>query len=159
MDSTGVVIFGGTFDPFHQGHFEIVKSLSKEFDKVLVIPTNVSYYKNHKITDFKTRFDNVKKQLKTFSNVEVSDIERTNITQSFYDVLKIISKKYTNISLALGSDEYNMLDTWKNYKEILKLVKLVVITRPNYEINYKFIINKIINLNMNISSTQLRNLK
>ena len=52
-----------------------------------------------------------------------------------------------------------MLDTWKNYKEILKLVKLVVITRPNYEINYKFIINKIINLNMNISSTQLRNLK
>lgn len=159
MDSTGVVIFGGTFDPFHQGHFEIVKSLSKEFDKVLVIPTNVSYYKNHKITDFKTRFGNVKKQLKTFSNVEVSDIERTNITQSFYDVLKIISKEYTNISLALGSDEYNMLDTWKNYKEILKLVKLVVITRPNYEINYKFIINKIINLNMNISSTQLRNLK
>lgn len=159
MDSTGVVIFGGTFDPFHQGHFEIVKSLSKEFDKVLVIPTNVSYYKNHKITDFKTRFDNVKKQLKTFSNVEVSDIERTNITQSFYDVLKIISKEYTNISLALGSDEYNMLDTWKNYKEILKLVKLVVITRPNYEINYKFVINKIINLNMNISSTQLRNLK
>lgn len=159
MDSTGVVIFGGTFDPFHQGHFEIVKSLSKEFDKVLVIPTNVSYYKNHKITDFKTRFDNVKKQLKTFSNVEVSDIERTNITQSFYDVLKIISKEYTNISLALGSDEYNMLDTWKNYKEILKLAKLVVITRPNYEINYKFIINKIINLNMNISSTQLRNLK
>lgn len=159
MDSTGVVIFGGTFDPFHQGHFEIVKSLSKEFDKVLVIPTNVSYYKNREITDFKTRFDNVKKQLKTFSNVEVSDIERTNITQSFYDVLKIISKKYTNISLALGSDEYNMLDTWKNYKEILKLVKLVVITRPNYEINYKFIINKIINLNMNISSTQLRNLK
>lgn len=159
MDSTGVVIFGGTFDPFHQGHFKIVKSLSKEFDKVLVIPTNVSYYKNREITDFKTRFDNVKKQLKTFSNVEVSDIERTNITQSFYDVLKIISKKYTNISLALGSDEYNMLDTWKNYKEILKLVKLVVITRPNYEINYKFIINKIINLNMNISSTQLRNLK
>lgn len=159
MDSTGVIIFGGTFDPFHQGHFEIVKSLSKEFDKVLVIPTNVSYYKNHKITDFKTRFDNVKKQLKTFSNVEVSDIERTNITQSFYDVLKIISKEYTNISLALGSDEYNMLDTWKNYKEILKLAKLVVITRPNYEINYKFIINKIINLNMNISSTQLRNLK
>lgn len=159
MDSTGVVIFGGTFDPFHQGHFEIVKSLSKEFDKVLVIPTNVSYYKNHKITDFKTRFDNVKKQLKTFSNVEVSDIERTNITQSFYDVLKIISKEYTNISLALGSDEYNMLNTWKNYKEILKLVKLVVITRPNYEINYKFVINKIINLNMNISSTQLRNLK
>lgn len=159
MDSAGVVIFGGTFDPFHQGHFEIVKSLSKEFDKVLVIPTNVSYYKNHKITDFKTRFDNVKKQLKTFSNVEVSDIERTNITQSFYDVLKIISKEYTNISLALGSDEYNMLDTWKNYKEILKLVKLVVITRPNYEINYKFVINKIINLNMNISSTQLRNLK
>ena len=61
MDSTGVVIFGGTFDPFHQGHFEIVKSLSEEFDKVLVIPTNVSYYKNRKITDFKTRFDNVKK--------------------------------------------------------------------------------------------------
>ena len=139
--------------------FSVIESLSKEFDKVLVIPTNVSYYKNHKITDFKTRFDNVKKQLKTFSNVEVSDIERTNITQSFYDVLKIISKEYTNISLALGSDEYNMLDTWKNYKEILKLVKLVVITRPNYEINYKFIINKIINLNMNISSTQLRNLK
>lgn len=159
MDTTSVVIFGGTFDPFHQGHFEIVKSLSKEFDKVLVIPTNVSYYKNRKITDFNTRFDDAKKQLRAFHNVEVSDIERTNITQSFYDVLKIISKEYTNISLALGSDEYNMLDTWKNYKEILKIVKLVVITRPNYEINYKFIINKTINLNIDISSTQLRNLK
>ena len=45
-----VGIFGGTFDPFTRAHYEIVNEIlrRKLVDKVLVIPTVVSYYRKDK---------------------------------------------------------------------------------------------------------------
>ena len=79
-----IAIFGGSFDPLHKGHLEIIKKLFDDFkmDKVIVIPTNVSYYKKNKamftydkkIEICKLLIDNDEK-LKSL-NIEVSDIER-----------------------------------------------------------------------------------
>ena len=39
------VIFGGSFDPVHKGHEEIINNLADRFDEVIVVPTSVSPFK------------------------------------------------------------------------------------------------------------------
>jgi len=163
-----IVLYGGTFDPIHSAHIEIVKRLSEKFDKVIVVPTTVRYYKKNKcMFAFDYRYETVKEALKKFKNVEVSDIEReVDSDWRFLDTLrKVIStggiykegekKKYF---VAIGSDSLQNFKTWFGWEEILKRAELVVFHRPGYEDNlptdipYEYISD----INMNISSTQLR---
>ena len=39
------VIFGGSFDPLHIGHENIIRNLADRFDEVIVVPTYVSPFK------------------------------------------------------------------------------------------------------------------
>ena len=44
-------IFGGTFDPIHKGHLNIILNLFNKLniDKVIIVPTNVKYYKKNNL--------------------------------------------------------------------------------------------------------------
>ena len=58
-----IAIYGLSADPFHNGHFEIIKRLSKTFDKVIVVPTTIRYYKaNAQMFSFDERFRVVQKR-------------------------------------------------------------------------------------------------
>ena len=55
-----VAIFGGSFDPIHRAHMEIIKRLIYELkmDKVIIVPTNVTYYKkNNQMLTFNERLE------------------------------------------------------------------------------------------------------
>ena len=41
-----IAIFGGSFDPIHKGHLEIIKKATKIADKVIVIPNYLNPLKN-----------------------------------------------------------------------------------------------------------------
>ena len=74
---TKIAIYGLSADPLHKGHLEIIKYLSEHFDKVIVVPTTVRYYKkNIQMFSFNERFETVKRKCECFKNVEVDDIER-----------------------------------------------------------------------------------
>lgn len=76
-----IALYGLTGDPVTSAHMEIIEYLSNKFDRVLVIPTNINYYKEYKDHDramfsFGERYDNLVKKCEPFSNVLVTDIER-----------------------------------------------------------------------------------
>ena len=41
-------IFGGSFDPFSDGHLAIVIEAAKKLDKVIIVPTICDYYRKEK---------------------------------------------------------------------------------------------------------------
>ena len=76
-----IVVFGLTADPMTSAHMEIIERLSKKFDKVIVVPTNVNYYKNYKGHDramfsFTERYDTLVEKCKNLENVEINNVER-----------------------------------------------------------------------------------
>ena len=60
--------------------------------------------------------------------------------------------------VAIGSDSFQSFKTWYGWEEILKKVNLIVFRRPGYEDNFPQDIpfTYISDINMNISSTQIR---
>ena len=161
-----IAIFGGSFDPIHKGHIEIVKKLFSDFnmDKVILIPTNVSYYKkNRAMFTYDKRIEICNLMvLKEFDgyDVIVSDIERDILdTEGFAHTLVKLNKIYPNDELytVIGSDSYNYINTWRSYELILELSKIIVAKRPCNVIDDKMgIEHMVLEMNNDNSSTNIR---
>ena len=162
---TKIAIYGLSADPLHKGHLEIIKYLSEHFDKVIVVPTTVRYYKkNIQMFSFNERFETVKKKCECFKNVEVDDIER-NAPDSwrYIDTLRKLSSGKIVKSLdecqyytVMGSDSWQNFTTWESYEEILKRSKILVFKRPGYEENFPDLPFEYVDMNVDISSTEIR---
>jgi cytidyltransferase-like protein len=78
-----IALYGGSFDPLHSAHKEIIKHLSKHFDLVILIPTNVTYYKaNTPMFTFDDRCKVISNEIAKYDNVVISTIEK-NIPENW----------------------------------------------------------------------------
>jgi len=148
-----VVIFGGSFDPIHKGHLEIIDKVSEISDKVIVIPNYLNPLKNSFSAPSDLRLQWL---YKTINNpkVEISDFEiKQNKPCYTIDTINHFKQFYDKISFVIGADNLKTLDKWKDIDKLKKLVEFIVVTRDNIPIhNYKSI-----NINIPISSTEIRN--
>jgi nicotinate-nucleotide adenylyltransferase len=148
-----IAIFGGSFDPIHKGHIEIINKLSQKFDKVIVLPNYLNPLKNEFSAPAQKRFEWIQKSINN-PKVEVSKYEiKQNKPCYTIDTIKYFLKNYDEINFVIGADNLLSLNKWKDIKELKKLVKFIVVSRDNQKSsNYKTI-----NLNIPISSTKIRN--
>ena len=175
-----IVVYGLTADPMTSAHMEIIERLSEKFDKVIVVPTNVNYYKNYKGHDramfsFAERYDALVEKCKNLKNVEVNDVERDVVegwrfihtlkklmcyieTYDDYEKIKSdLEESKEEWYLAMGSDSLQNFKTWSEWENIIKLAKLVVFNRPGYTDNFPTDIEyEYLEMNNDISSTKVR---
>ena len=151
-----IAIFGGSFDPVHLGHIEVVKkALEMGIDKVIVVPNYLNPLKNKTSAPSELRYKWLKEAFKDFKNVEVSDFE-INQKRPVYSIETInhFKPKY----FIIGSDNLKTLDKWHKIDEILKKTEFIVATRGKTDKNLakKYNIKKIISVDVPISSTQIK---
>jgi nicotinate-nucleotide adenylyltransferase len=165
-------IFGGTFDPPHDGHLNAVKASKEtlELDRVIVVPAFASPFKRYnKITEPELRLRMCELAF-TESYMTVSDFEvsRGEVTYTI-DTVKHFKSLYPDdeLRLIIGTDAFLSFDCWKSYKEIFKLCEIAVTARTALDMGYildkfKFLLQygdiDMVKINpINISSTQIRN--
>ncbi|MDO4690863.1 MAG: nicotinate (nicotinamide) nucleotide adenylyltransferase [Fusobacterium sp.] len=131
-------IYGGSFNPIHLGHEQIARLVVRELnlDKLLVIPVGIPSHREDEHANSLFRLELCKKVFEEDEKIEVSDIEiRRKKTSYTYDtlleLLDIYGKENEFFEI-IGEDSLENFKTWKNYKEILELSKLVVLKRKNY---------------------------
>lgn len=161
-------------------HMEIIERLSEKFDKVIVVPTNVNYYKNYKGHDramfsFTERYDTLVEKCKNLENVEINNVERDvvegwrfihtlkklmgyTITYDDYEKIKSqLEEAKEEWYVAMGSDSLQNFKTWSEWENIIKIAKLVVFNRPGYTDNFPTDIQyEYLEMNNDISSTKVR---
>lgn len=156
-----IAIFGGSFDPIHLAHVAIVNSAISELeiDKLFVIPTYLNPFKKSFQIDPQTRFNLLKKVFKNFEKVEICDFEiKQNRPTYSIETVKFLKESFntSKIYFIIGADNLDDLDKWYKIDELKELVEFVVVTRNGYNIpklNDKF---KVLDVNIDISSTELR---
>lgn len=167
------VIFGGTFNPIHFAHLEIIVNVLalSDVEKVIVMPTSIP---PHKISDNLAcdadRFEMCKAALDGMKNVEVSDMELLRGGRSYtYDTLKHIRMQNPREKYALvcGGDMIVTFKEWYRYKDIIKNTDIIAIRRVGTDekrfdeavtdlINEGAVINVLKNHVTGISSTEIR---
>lgn len=128
-----ILIFGGTFNPIHNGHLILAEHCINEegFDKVVFIPTMNPYYKD--TLDFDTRLKMLKMAIKDNDKFAYSSIEKKyNLEGKLYLILEKISElSDDDITILIGSDSLMNLDWWYKIDEILKNYKILVLKRDD----------------------------
>lgn len=157
-------IYGGSFNPIHNGHIFIGKFIIDylNLDKLIVVPVGIPSHKNNDLVSSRLRIEMCRKAFENIEKVEISDIEiKDNKVSYTYDTLLKIRELYPGNEYfeIVGEDSGENFKNWKNYKDILTFAKVVVLKRKGYktEIEDKNLI-EIESPYINISSTEIRDL-
>lgn len=130
-------IFGGAFNPVHNGHLALAKSYydGLRLDRIIFIPTSVP---PHKTSDYlapkKDRLEMVRLAVEGNPAFEVSDIEFCRQGKSYtYDTLSALRRIYpdSELYLIIGADQFLTFHLWYRYKEILDMVTLCTSARES----------------------------
>lgn len=130
---TRIGLFGGSFDPIHNGH--ILSSLAikekRDLEKIIFIPCHISPHKlegGHSSPE--DRMNLVNLAISNIPYFEVSDYEIEKGEISFtIDTVRHFKEMYEEIDLIIGYDNLLVFDEWKDPDELVKLVNLVVLKR------------------------------
>ncbi len=132
-----ICFFGGTFNPVHNGHVKLLENAKGcfDFDKIIVIPTNIP---PHKEVVFSVSDDDRLNMCKlAFDGIaEVSDYEiKENNVSYTINTMRYFKEIYPDddFYFLMGSDMLFMFEKWKSYKELISLISIVVASREDDE--------------------------
>lgn len=130
-------IFGGTFNPIHNGHIHLAIYLHKclALDEIVVIPANIPPHKKcPDLVPAEDRLEMCRLACQGHPFLTVSDIEiRQKGTSYTYHTLKAIQQQSPDCQLYLimGSDMFLSFTSWYRYREIMGMA--VLCTAPREE--------------------------
>lgn len=138
-----VMIFGGSYNPIHQGHINaaIMASNYLKVDEVWLMPRKYNY-DGSLLLDGKYRVAMINMAIENLPNFKVCDLELKDSKAKLiytYNSAKIIKRKYPNYDFyfLIGTDQLNSLPRWYNAAKLTKMFKFVCYKRPGYNIDEK----------------------
>jgi nicotinate-nucleotide adenylyltransferase len=134
MNAEKVAIFGGAFDPVHNGHLRAIVEIKKYIPGVpiWVVPMGEPPHARHAITaSAEDRLNMLALALENIDGVTVWDYEIKKVGLSYtVDTVNELLKMGKKPFVCIGSDEAHMFKTWRKYEEIASKSTLVIFSHP-----------------------------
>lgn len=130
-----MALFGGTFDPIHEGHIQLALEFARrlQLDRVLLVPTFVPPHKlKSEMATAADRLHMCRLAAEKHPVLEVSEIEISRGGASFtVDTLETLQGQYpdTQWYLITGADMFLTLGTWWRFEDIADLAVLCAAPR------------------------------
>ncbi|MBX7157722.1 MAG: nicotinate (nicotinamide) nucleotide adenylyltransferase [Verrucomicrobiae bacterium] len=156
-----IAIYGGTFDPVHQGHLILARTALETFrwDKLYFVPCAQSPHKKHNpVASNQDRLKMLQLAIKGETRLKVDDFEirQGGISYSI-DTVSYFQKKFPRAKLfwLLGSDQIAKLKTWHRFEELKQKVTFTFLNRDETKkgaLRNKFLLTR----RIDISATAIR---
>lgn len=136
-----ILVFGGSFDPVHQGHVALFKKALKAVspDVAHIVPAYHSPFKAKSPTPFKLRMQMLKKAFAGLGkNIIFDDYELKRGGKTYTcQLIEYLQKRYKKpeIYLLVGTDCLNDVHNWKNPEIIFNNAVVVAGKRKGYDEN------------------------
>ena len=162
-----IVLFGGAFDPIHDGHINMAKEASKQLDAdIFFIPARISVWKNDS-APIEDKIRMIELAISNEERLHVSRYEADSQDDINYsiDTVKYFKSQFpdSNIFFLIGTDQVNSFHKWKSADELAQLATIVFFNRPGLELDLenikRFSMKQINGGEIDISSTDIRELK
>lgn len=129
-------IFGGAFDPVHNGHVRLAEEAVKQLKlrRLLIIPTYASPHKHTDLLPFEDRAEMCRRAFGHIPGAEVSDIEvRLGGTSYSINTVRALKEMYPDeqFFLLIGGDMLFSFETWYKYESLLKETKVCAVARDD----------------------------
>ena len=126
-------IFGGTFDPIHNGHLHLIKSILdlEKFERLVIVPAGDPWQKEAEASS-KQRLEMLELAIAGVG-VEISNCELNRVGPSYaIDTVKELRDEFPaeRYTWVLGSDAFAKIETWHKVEELVELVDFLVVVRP-----------------------------
>lgn len=135
-----IVIFGGTFDPVHNGHLTIAEQIITDVNaqQCIWVPNKIPLLKDNAQATTQQRLDMLslaieQSPVRDKFNIDLCEINR-EVPSYSVDTLRYFRKrlgKQQSISLLMGEDAFVQLNQWHAWETIIQLAHIIIVTRPN----------------------------
>lgn len=136
-----IAIFGGTFDPIHNGHLRAALEIKELLDvsQVRLIPSATPPHRAQPIANARQRQQMIELAIQNLPNFvcDNRELERTGYSY-MVDTLASLRQDFPTQALALciGTDAFNQLTTWHDWQRLFCFAHIIVMTRPDVTVNH-----------------------
>jgi nicotinate-nucleotide adenylyltransferase len=159
-----LAIFGGTFDPIHNGHLAVAAQAAAGFhmDLVWIVPaahpphktgvTRAGYEDRVRMAELacagEPQFVVSRVEESGACNYSIDTIERVRATISMSDELYFL----------IGADAFAEIRSWHRWYDVVRSVRFLVVSRPGhqYAVPREASVERIDNLEIDVSSSEIR---
>lgn len=134
-----IILFGGSFNPPHTGHFELAKYVADILDlnEVWFLLSDNPQKDPQTYAHFDLRLKMTQLMVDYYPDYRffVSDYQREKGTFITYQVIQHLQQEHPNQPFIwlMGADSFISLHTWHNWKYIMNNIMITVLKRPGFE--------------------------
>jgi len=137
-----VGLFGGSFNPAHDGHAHVAETALRRLrlDKVIWLVSPQNPLKSPDITaGLAARMASARRQAHG-ARMIVSDAESRMGSRYTIDVLRLLKARFPGVKFVwiMGADNLESLHSWRGWTQIMREMPVAVIARPGAEIKSRF---------------------
>lgn len=132
-----LAVFGGSFDPIHNGHIALAQAVvdAALADEVLFVPARKPPHKQSRsLTDGNHRLEMVRRAIEPYPPFSVSDIEleRGEGFSFTFDTLSVLRQVFPEheVLFLMGMDSLRDLHTWHRAGELVQHFGFIIYPRP-----------------------------
>lgn len=132
-----IVLFGGSFDPIHNGHINMALEAQKalggpNYCEIIFIPNRVSVWKDQSIDPIH-KINMISLAIKSYRGFSLSTFELDSFEENYTHItvehFNNIYKGKANLFLLIGQDQVESFHKWKNVDDIVNLVQVIFYRR------------------------------
>ena len=134
-----IVLFGGAFDPIHNGHINMAREASKQLDAdIFFIPARISVWKNDS-APIEDKIRMIELAIEGEERMHLSRFEADSDKDINYsiDTVKHFKNEHQDSTLyfLIGTDQVNSFHKWKAADELADLATIIYFKRPDLELS------------------------